>query len=41
MKLGVLQPVDVPDAEASHIGESVLPDRLPDIVMNIESKTAA
>lgn len=25
----------------SHIGKSVLPDRLPDIVMNIGSKTAA
>ena len=41
VKLGVLQPADIPDAETSHIGKSVLPDRLPDIVMNIESKTAA
>ena len=41
VKLGVLQSADIPDAETSHIGKSVLPDRLPDIVMNIESKTAA
>ena len=31
VKLGVLQPADIPDAETSHIGKSVLPDRLPDI----------
>ena len=36
VKLGVLQPGVVPDTETSQIGESVLPDRLPGIVMNIK-----